>query len=147
MFAVVAVAVGSGAVSRVEAQCQMYFNTAYERMGDFLLEGQVGRVLLKEGETGEFMVTFYSGFIYRIAIATGPNKDKAIFELYDEKYNLVFSNQGYDLAQWWDFSFNSTGLYYLQVRLLPGAVSGCIVSVIGYKRLTPEQSPQERIAR
>jgi hypothetical protein len=122
-----------GISSTTFGQCEYLSKKGYELLEPFKSDGQFHRALLTEGETAEFVSTFYAGTDYRIVGVTGPKRDSLIFKVLDSKYNLLFSNEQYDYAQFWDFKFNATGKYYIQAELMPGAGSGCVVIMIGFE--------------
>ncbi len=74
---------------------------------------------------------------------TGPKRDSLIFKVLDSKYNLLFSNEQYNYAQYWDFKFNATGKYYIQAELMPGAGSGCVVVMIGFEPESGKPGPKK----
>ena len=117
----------------VYAQCQQYAEKCLPLLEPFRSDGQFHRALLREGETAEFVATFYKGNTYRIASCTCPNNDTLIYKVLDSNYQLIYTNEDYNYEQYWDFKFNATDKYYIQSELVEGAGSGCAVVLIGFK--------------
>jgi len=115
------------------SQCQMYAEKCSPTLDTYHSDGQFHRALLMEGETAEFIATFYKGNTYRIVACTGPSSDTLIYKILDSNYELIYSNEDYNYEQYWDFKFNATDKYYIQGELMPGAGSGCAVILIGFK--------------
>ncbi len=115
------------------SQCQQYAEKCSYLLEPFRSDGQFHRALLKEGETAEFVTTFYKGNIYRIVSCTGPNSDTLIFRVLDANYQQIYTNEDFGMQAYWDFKFNATDKYYIQGELKQGAGSGCAVILIGFK--------------
>lgn len=116
-----------------DAQCSSLANKALPMLKPFNSSGQYNHALLSEGETAEFQVMFYAGSKYRIVASTGPNSDTLAFNVLDEKYNLIYSNEDYNYVQSVDFAFNATAQYIIQATLREGAGSGCAVILVGFE--------------
>lgn len=106
----------------------------------FISDGQQYRALLMNtDETAEFHVTLYGNTLYRIAACSGLQDGNLVFSLYDTdaKENLLFSNQDYKNAPYWDFKVNSTLDCVIKAKLdTDGALSsGRAVVLIGFKQL------------
>ena len=100
----------------------------------YLSDGQQYRVLLTEGETAEFRMTFYGGATYRVVAATEPRDASVIFRLYDVQYNELFSNINYNNSTYWDFNFASTVDCLIEAELPPGKKSGFVIMFLGFKQ-------------
>jgi hypothetical protein len=105
----------------------------------FISDGQQYRALVKVDETAEFHVTLYGGTIYRIAACSGLTDGNLIFSIYDTetKRNLLFTNEEYKNAPYWDFKVNSTLDCTIEAKLDVNSsmASGRAVVLIGFKQL------------
>ncbi len=106
----------------------------------FISDGQQYRALLMNAEeTAEFHVTLYGGTLYRVAACSGLKDGNLIFSVYDTdaKENLLFTNQDYKNAPYWDFKVNSTLDCVIKAKLdVDGQLSsGRAVVLIGFKQL------------
>lgn len=106
----------------------------------FISDGQQYRALLMNtDEVSEFHVTLYGGTLYRIAACSGLQDGNLIFTISDKdvKENVLFTNEDYKNAPYWDFKVNSTLDCVIKAKLDPnGALSsGRAVVLIGFKPL------------
>lgn len=118
----------------VASICEKHFQD------QFISDGQQYRALLMNAEeTAEFHVTLYGGTLYRIAACSGLQDGNLIFSIYDteEKENLLFTNEEYKNAPYWDFKLNSTVDCVIKAKLdVNGALSsGRAVVLIGFKQM------------
>jgi hypothetical protein len=101
----------------------------------FISDGQQYRSLLIGDEVAEFHATFYGNSTYRICGCTGNSDGDLIFSLYDEQGNLLFTNNDYRNAPFWDFEFKGTVDLTIEAQLESmNQSSGCAVMLIGFKR-------------
>lgn len=106
----------------------------------FISDGQQYRALLMNSEElAEFHVTLYGGTLYRIAACSGLQDGNLIISVFDTdaKENLIFTNQDYKNAPYWDFKVNSTLDCVIKAKLDPDGLqsSGRAVVLIGFKQL------------
>lgn len=123
-----------GISSQLYAQCNFYAEKCAPKLEQYKSDGQFHGALLTEGETVEFVATFYAGTTYRVLTCTGPHSDTLVYRILDSNYNLLFSNTEFNYSQWYDIKFNATDKYYIQAELKEGAGSGCAVVLIGFKQ-------------
>ncbi|MGB3948003.1 MAG: hypothetical protein WBM13_08460 [Bacteroidia bacterium] len=106
----------------------------------FISDGQQYRALLMNSEEiAEFHVTLYGGTLYRFAACSGLQDGNLIISVFDTdaKENLIFTNQDYKNAPYWDFKVNSTLDCVIKAKLDPdGSLSsGRAVVLIGFKQI------------
>lgn len=101
----------------------------------FVSDGQVYKAFLDEQQTAEFNTTLYGGTTYRIATSAGDKDNYIIFNVYDKERNLIFTNEDFANAPYWDFKVVNTIDCSIEARLdLDKKVSACAVLLIGFKR-------------
>jgi hypothetical protein len=128
----------AGAYSSINAQCDTIANICAKHIiSTFISDGQQYRaLLLNSEETAEFRSTFFGETTYRIAACSGTSDGNLVFNIYDEKRNLLFSNRNQRNAPYWDFKVKSTLETIIEAQLdanrNPG--SGCAVILIGFKQ-------------
>jgi hypothetical protein len=117
------------------SQCDPTANFCKKHLGnDFISDGQSYRSMLIEEEVAEFNITFFGGSQYRIAACSGLSDSNLIFSIYDKDRNLLFSNENYANAPFWNFKVNSTINCIIEAKLnSSNLISGCAVLVIGFK--------------
>ena len=106
----------------------------------FISDGQQYRALLMNtDEVAEFHITLYGGTLYRIAACSGLQDGNLIFSVYDTdaKENVLFTNEDYKNAPYWDFKVNSTLDCVIKAKLDTDGLqsSGRAVVLIGFKQL------------
>ena len=104
----------------------------------FISDGQQYRALLMNNEeTAEFHVTLYGGTLYRIAACSGLQDGNLVISINDTQENVIFTNQDYKNAPYWDFKVNSTLDCVIKAKLDPEGLlsSGRAVVLIGFKQL------------
>ncbi len=114
-----------------------YLNTDKDKAMNrvFISDGQVYRVFLNDEEAAEFETTFYGGSTYRIATSAGIDDNYIIFEVYDKEQNLLFSNEDYEYAPYWDFKVTNTLDCTIEVKLdVDKKISGCASVMIGFAK-------------
>ncbi|PCH65684.1 MAG: hypothetical protein COC01_09415 [Bacteroidetes bacterium] len=118
------------------AQCDTTANRCENHLStDYISDGQQYRALLLDDETAEFHATFFGGSTYRIAGCSGLSDGNLIFSLYDPDRNLLYTNNDYRNAPFWDFTFTSTTDCTIEAQLESlNQSSGCAVLLIGFKR-------------
>lgn len=122
-------------ISDSKAQCGPTADLCVKHLeNDYISDGQSYRALLLEGELAEFSTTLFGGSQYRIAACSGVDDGNLIFSIYDEERNLIFTNEEYANAPFWNFKVNSTINCTIEAHLnSTSLVSGCAVIVIGFK--------------
>ena len=114
-----------------------YLNTAKDKAMNrvFISDGQVYRTFLNDDEAAEFESTFYGGSTYRIATSAGNDENYVIFEVYDKERNLLYSNEDYEYAPYWDFAVENSLDCTIEVKLdVDKKVSGCASVMIGFAK-------------
>ncbi len=106
----------------------------------FISDGQQYRALLMNtDEVAEFHVTLYGGTMYRIAACSGLQDGNLIFTINDTdaKENVLFTNEDYKNAPYWDFKVTSTLDCVIKAHIDPNgsSSSGRAVVLIGFKPL------------
>ena len=83
----------------------------------------------------EFDVTLYGGSTYRISACSGLSDGNLSFTILDEERNILFSNNEYEMAPYWDFQVSYTIDAIIEAKLKPSeAESGCAVLLIGFSQ-------------
>jgi len=101
----------------------------------FYSDGQSYKYFLNEEETTEIVATFYEGTIYRIATSAGLEDNYMVFDILDEKRNLLFSNSEHSNAPYWDFEVENTIECTIEARLdLDKKLNGCAEMVIAFRK-------------
>ncbi len=105
-------------------------------ISSFISDGQQYRaLLLNQDETAEFHSTFFGETTYRIAACSGTNDGNLVFHIYDQERNLLFTNNEYKNAPFWDFKVRSTLEVTIEAKLdAAHSGSGCAVILIGFKQ-------------
>lgn len=118
------------------AQCDIQADVCEGHInGQYISDGQQYRALLLEDQVAEFDITFFGGTTYRLAACSGLYDGNLIFRVYDTDRNLLFTNQKFNNAPYWDFQMKSTIKCIVEAQLDPKAGdSGCAVLLIGFKR-------------
>ncbi len=83
-------------VEEIESTCKSNFEYP------FIVTGKPFRALLTGDEITEFKATLFSSTTYRIAVAS-KEPNMVIFSIYDMERNLLFTNEDFDNAPYWDF--------------------------------------------
>ncbi len=102
----------------------------------FISDGQQYRaLLLNPDETAQFETTFFGETTYRLAACSGNSDGNLVFRLKDEQGTVLFTNQEYQNAPYWDFKVKSTIKVTIEANLDPSnSGSGCAVLLIGFKQ-------------
>lgn len=118
------------------AQCDITADICQNHItGEYLSDGQHYRALLLEGQVAEFNATLYGGSTYRFAACSGTVDGNLQFRVYDKDRNLIFMNNKYQNAPYWDFQLESTMDVIIEAELDPIAgSSGCAVMLVGFLR-------------
>jgi hypothetical protein len=116
------------------SQCNEVARSSQQYFGDkFISDGQTYRALLFEDQVAEFTTLFFGGATYRISANTGTDKG-IIFNVLDEKRNVIFSSADYEKSPYWDFVVENTLNCTIEAHLDPAVQnSGCAVILIGFK--------------
>ncbi len=118
------------------AQCDTTANYCEHNLNnDYISDGQFYRALLYNDQIAEFETTFFGGARYRVAACSGTDDGNLVFRIYDSKGNLIFSNEEYSNAPYWDFVVDSTMNCTIEATLDSNKqTSGCAVILIGFKK-------------
>lgn len=112
--------------------CESYLNQKDGSL--FVSDGQIYQAFLTE-EAAEFETTLYGGSTYRIATSAGIKDNFVVFSIIDQEGNVLFSNQKYKNAKYWDFKVESTINCRVELKLdLERKSSGCVTMLIGFKK-------------
>lgn len=112
--------------------CESYLNQTDE--GLYISDGQVYQAFLTD-ESGVFETTLYGGSTYRVATSAGTKDNFVIFNIIDEKGTILFTNEKYKNAKYWDFKVESTINCKIELKLdLERKSSGCVTMLIGFKK-------------
>ncbi len=102
----------------------------------FISDGQVYKAFLDGDENAEFQTTFFSGSTYRISTSAGDEENFVVFTVYDQERNVLFANENFEKAQYWDFQTLNTVTCTIEARLDPTLKSsGCLVMMIGFEQI------------
>lgn len=118
------------------AQCDTIATICNKHMSsDFISDGQQYRALLRPDETAEFQLTLYGGSTYRIGGCSGMTDGNLVFTLLDQERNVLFTNNEFGMAPYWDFKVASTMDCIIEATLNPqgNAISGCAVMLISFQ--------------
>lgn len=125
-------AISSSGFSQCEdiaKKCDDHFSQA------FISDGQEYRALLHSDQTAVFESTLFGSNTYRIAACSGESDGNLIFHIYDQDRNLIFTNEEYSNAPFWDFVVSSTVNVTIEAHLDPNkSESGCAILLIGFKK-------------
>lgn len=120
------------------SQCDTIANLCAKHItNNYISDGQQYRaMLLNAEETAEFHTTMFAETIYRFAACSGLKDGNLIFRVLDKDRNILFSNQNYRNAPYWDFKPKSTIDVIIEAQLDPdrNPGSGCAVLLIGFKQ-------------
>lgn len=118
------------------AQCDSFAEDCDDHFSEaYISDGQEYRALLHSDQTAVFESTLFGSNTYRIAACSGESDGNLIFSIYDKDGNLIFTNEEYSNAPYWDFAVSSTVNVTIEARLDPNkSESGCAVLLIGFKK-------------
>jgi hypothetical protein len=118
------------------AQCDSFAEDCDEHFSEaYISDGQEYRALLHSDQTAVFESTLFGSNTYRIAACSGKSNGNLIFSIYDQEGNLIFTNEEYSNAPYWDFAVSSTVNVTIEAHLDPNkSESGCAVLLIGFKK-------------
>ena len=121
--------------NNVFSQCDTIASLCSKHLiGKFISDGQSYRSLLLEQEIAEFHSQLFGGTTYRFSACSGLSDGNLVFSVYDKYRTLLFTNEDYKNAPYWDFKVNSTIECIIETRLTSGNSSGCAVLLIGFKQ-------------
>ncbi len=123
--------------TKANAQCDTIANLCAKHIiNSFISDGQQYRaLLLNQEETAEFRTTFFGETTYRIAACSGMSDGNLVFYIYDQDHTLLFSNNEFKNAPYWDFKVKSTLEVIIEAKLDGASTgSGCAVVLIGFKQ-------------
>ena len=117
------------------AQCDTIASLCNKHItSEYISDGQNYRSLLLDDEIAEFNMTLYGGNTYRFAGCSGLADGNLIFSVYDKERNLIFTNEEYSNAPYWDFKITNTLDCIIEANLDPNSLaSGCAVLLVGFK--------------
>jgi hypothetical protein len=118
------------------AQCDTIASLCNQNITSaYISDGQQYRALLLEDEVAEFQMTLYGGSTYRMSACSGLSDGNLVFSVFDKERNLLFSNNEYEMAPFWDFKVSSTLDCIVEAKLNPDAAmpSGCAVLLVSFK--------------
>ncbi len=125
-------------ISSYYSQCDTIANLCIKHItNNYISDGQQYRaMLLNAEETAEFRTTMFAETIYRFAACSGLKDGNLIFRVLDKDRNVLFTNQDYKNAPYWDFKTKSTIDVIIEAQLDPdrNPGSGCAVLLIGFKQ-------------
>tara|TARA_B100001057_G_C22548988_1_gene832658 strand:- start:285 stop:722 length:438 start_codon:yes stop_codon:yes gene_type:complete len=106
-----------------------------ENNDSFYSNGQSYKYFFGEDENAEIITTFYEGTTYRIATSAGLEDNYMIFEILDQKRNLLFSNTDFSNEPYWDFKVENTLECTIEAKLDPNKkLNGCAQLIIAFKK-------------
>lgn len=131
-----ALLIGTLLPNSAKAQCDTTADMCGKHLtGGFISDGQNYRALLLNQEVAEFHATFFGGSVYRIAGCSGQSDGNLVFSIFDKERNLLFSNNEYKNAPYWDFKFDNTIDCIIEAQLgSSNTASGCAVLLMGFKQ-------------
>jgi len=99
----------------------------------FIVSGQPFKAFLTGDEVAEFHTTFFAGSTYRITACSTKDND-IIFSVYDNKRNLIFTNETVKNAPYWDFKVEGAVECIVEARLDSSkTTSGIAMLLVGFK--------------
>jgi len=99
----------------------------------YIVSGQPFKAFITGDEVAEFHTTFFAGSTYRIVACSAKNKD-IIFSIYDNKRNLLFTNETVENAPYWDFKVEGSIECIVEAKLdSEKATSGIAMLLVGFK--------------
>jgi hypothetical protein len=102
---------------------------------NYISDGQSYRAFLTDEQVAEFRITLFAGADYRIAACSGFDPTNVVFRVLDQKRNVLFTNEDYDLISFWNFSTENTMDCIIEAELNSDVVeSGCAVILISFAR-------------
>lgn len=118
------------------AQCDTIATVCSKHTGtNFISDGQAYRALLMDQEVAEFHATLFGGSTYRLAACSGLTDGNLVFRVFDQERNLLFTNNEYQNAPYWDFRVKSTVDVIIEAQLESNSfASGCAVLLISFKQ-------------
>ncbi len=127
---------GISAYTTSFAQCDTIASLCDKHItSEYISDGQNYRSLLLDDEIAEFNMTLYGGNTYRFAGCSGLADGNLIFSVYDKERNLLFTNEEYSNAPYWDFKITNTLDCIIEANLDPNSLaSGCAVLLVGFKQ-------------
>ena len=127
-------------VSESQAQCRKFTkNTCVPKLDPFIFNGQVNSALLNEGDIAELMLTFYADQEYRVLICAEDQLGAVGFKLKDTNDKVLFDNRNHNMAEFWDFSSNTTQQIIVEMEVPESAEvsdklkNGCVAILVGFK--------------
>lgn len=119
-----------------DAQCDSIATLCSKNISsEFISDGQSYRAFLIDEESAEFRTTLFAGTDYRIAACSGFEPTNIKFRVMDEKRNVLFTNEDYELISYWNFMAEHTSECIIEAQLnADAAESGCAVILISFKR-------------
>ena len=118
----------------INSQEEILMNKCTENIkSPFIVSGQPFKAFITEDEVAEFHTTFFAGSTYRIA-AGSSQEQIIIFSVYDNKRNLLFTNESVDNAPFWDFKVEGSLECIVEAKLdKEKSISGIALVLVGFK--------------
>ncbi len=99
----------------------------------YIVSGQPFKAFITGDEVAEFHTTFFAGSTYRI-VACSVKEKNIIFSVYDNKRNLLFTNETYENAPFWDFKVEGSLECIVEAKLDSNkSTSGMAMLLVGFK--------------
>ena len=122
------------------AQCKRLAKKNVEGLGPFEYNGQVTSTIMTEGETASIMMSFQSGVQYRILACGDRFFEDIKMEVFDENENLIYSNEGHEFADHWDFELDEAINLVVKITLPISEIGnndiayrGCVALLVGMR--------------
>ncbi len=128
------------AFNDANAQCRKFTkNTCVPKLDPYIFNGQVNSALLNEGDIAELMLTFYADQEYRVIICAENQLGNVGFKLKDTNDKVLFDNREHDMANYWDFTSNTTQQIIVEMEVPESDTdseklkNGCVAILVGFK--------------
>ncbi len=118
----------------INSQEEALLNNCTENIkSPFIVSGQPFKAFITEDEVAEFHTTFFAGSTYRI-VACSSKEQNIIFSVYDKERNLLFTNESFDNAAYWDFKVEGSLECIVEAKLdHEKSTSGIALLLVGFK--------------
>lgn len=121
---------------KLNSQEDVLFNSCLDQLkSPFIASGQPFKAFLTGTEVAEFHTTFFAGSLYRV-VASSHQEGTVFFSIYDKDRNLLFSNENYESANFWDFKIEGSVECIVEARLNPEkTTSGIALLMVGFRSI------------
>lgn len=127
-------------IGEAQAQCRKYTKkSCVPKLDPYIFNGQVNSALLNEGDIAELMLTFYADQEYRVLVCGEDQLGGISFKLKDTNDKVLFDNTKHEMAEFWDFSSNTTQQIIVELQVPESDESGdklkngCVAILVGFK--------------